>query len=155
MSDQMEEFVGSLTPEQQEKFISLLKEQQDNRKKIIPMTVDDSNVIPLTVDKGIVHPTPSEDPVVGEDFIVRRQDDGKKRKTVRGTGQMDCIDDGGSRNEQTQMPEAAKKIPPTPRDKRPPTQKKEYICSACNKPFMENPDIIYGDYPRCNNCGRK
>jgi len=33
--------------------------------------------------------------------------------------------------------------------------KVEVECSVCGKTFMENPSLIYGEYHRCNRCGRK
>lgn len=33
--------------------------------------------------------------------------------------------------------------------------KVEVECSVCGKTFMENPNLIYGEYHRCNRCGRR
>ena len=34
-------------------------------------------------------------------------------------------------------------------------KKVEIECSVCGKTYMENPNLIYGEYHRCNRCGRK
>ena len=35
------------------------------------------------------------------------------------------------------------------------TTKVEVECSVCGKTFMENPSLMYGEYHRCNRCGRR
>jgi|TARA_B100000085_G_C18549523_1_gene515293 DNA-directed RNA polymerase subunit RPC12/RpoP len=34
-------------------------------------------------------------------------------------------------------------------------KKVEIECSVCGKTFLENPNLIYGEYHRCNRCGRR
>jgi len=34
-------------------------------------------------------------------------------------------------------------------------KKVEVECSVCGKTFLENPNLIYGEYHRCNRCGRR
>ena len=34
-------------------------------------------------------------------------------------------------------------------------KKVEVECSVCGKTYMEHPSLIYGEYHRCNRCGRR
>ena len=34
-------------------------------------------------------------------------------------------------------------------------KKVEVECSGCGKTYMEHPSLIYGEYHRCNRCGRR
>ena len=34
-------------------------------------------------------------------------------------------------------------------------KKVEVECSVCGKTYLESPSLIYGDYQRCNRCGRR
>lgn len=35
------------------------------------------------------------------------------------------------------------------------TKKIQLECSVCGRSFMENPNLVYGEYHRCNRCGSK
>lgn len=136
----MEHFVTSLTPEQKAEFAKLLTQSET-------VVEDDERVIPMTVDEG--HAID-----IDENFKVKRADGSQRGGRTRVQGRENTWEDKGEIFEDTEMPEASKKIPKTTRN-RPEPQMKEIQCSACGKTHTVNSAVVYGKFHRCDSCGNE
>lgn len=136
----MDDFVGSLTEEQRQELLKALSgDKSEEKEEIVPAKKEKVNEV-----------------FVDEHFRVHRPEEENSRTTVRGRGsESDFIDPGGGRGEETEMPEIVKKIPPVSRGGRKPPVKVEYTCGACGDKFKENPELVYGEYHRCDRCKRR
>lgn len=136
----MDNFVESLTDEQRAELLKALS----GGDKPKPM-----------VETEKPKEAARKETFVDENFRVHRAEEEVSRTTVRGKGsETDFLDPGGARGEETEMPEAASKIPPTARARKAPI-KREYTCETCGDKFKENPDLVYGEHHRCDRCKKR
>jgi DNA-directed RNA polymerase subunit RPC12/RpoP len=90
---------------------------------------------------------------VGDDFrVTNSQGQVSKGKTPVKARKNSWKDDGSFQLEGEDEWATTRKRTPRSRGK---ATKVEVECSVCGKTFMENPNLIYGEYHRCNRCGRR
>ena len=90
---------------------------------------------------------------VGDDFrVTNSQGQVSKGKTPVRARKNSWKDDGSFQLEGEDEWATTRKRTPRSRGK---ATKVEVECSVCGKTFMENPNLIYGEYHRCNRCGRR
>lgn len=90
---------------------------------------------------------------VGDDFrVTNSQGQVSKGKTPVRARKNSWKDDGSFQLEGEDEWATTRKRTPRSRSK---ATKVEVECSVCGKTFMENPNLIYGEYHRCNRCGRR
>jgi len=85
---------------------------------------------------------------VNEDFTVTRDINEAKRNIPVRAKKNKWVDTG----EQMESDEYSAERKRTSRT-RGKTVKVELECSTCGKTFMEHPNLVYGEYHRCNRCG--
>jgi len=120
----MEDFLGTLSSEQIEELSRILKDKQDLLK-----AGDSVN---------------SSDTSVNEDFTVNRDLPNKGKAPV--SGGKNTWEDTGELSD-VKTPDFEK----TPRN-RPSPKTKEVSCHVCNKGFIVNESLLYGEFYRCNSC---
>jgi hypothetical protein len=122
-SEHYEDFVGSLTPEQLESLReALLKENEQRQEE-------------------------TEEPAktVSEDFKVNRDPAAKKSRSPVQAKENTWSDNGESKEIET--PEFEK----TPRN-RPKPKVRVVNCHVCGKSSKISPELVYGEFFRCDRC---
>lgn len=90
---------------------------------------------------------------VTEDFrVTKTQSQIERGKTPVRARKNSWKDDGSFQLEGEDEWSSSRKRTARSRSK---AKKVEVECSVCGKTYMENPSLIYGEYHRCNRCGRK
>lgn len=132
-TEQLEQFINTLTEEQKLAFLEALqsKESKPTKTQMKPEA------------------PPSTTTVVGEDFrVVRGESDNRGRVPVR-FRKNEWEDDGEEfMDVKTPRIERASRN----RDK---AKKVEVECHVCGRTFQVNPKYVFGDYHRCNRCTRR
>lgn len=90
---------------------------------------------------------------VTEDFrVTKTQSQIERGKTPVRAKKNSWKDDGSFKLEDEEEWSSNRKRTARSRSK---AKKVEVECSVCGKTYMENPNLIYGEYHRCNRCGRR
>lgn len=88
--------------------------------------------------------------VVNEDFTVTRNNDIDTRKQPVRAKKNQWSDTGENRDEDFDA-EKFEKMGRVARS-RPKSEKVAVTCHVCNKTFKTDPELIYGEFTRCNRC---
>jgi hypothetical protein len=90
---------------------------------------------------------------VDENFrVTKTQSQIERGKTPVRAKKNSWKDDGSFKLEDEEEWSSSRKRTDRSRSK---ANKVEVECSVCGKTYMENPNLIYGEYHRCNRCGRR
>lgn len=90
---------------------------------------------------------------VDENFrVTKTQSQIERGKTPVRAKKNSWKDDGSFKLEDEEEWSSSRKRTDRSRSK---AKKVEVECSVCGKTYMENPNLIYGEYHRCNRCGRR
>ena len=90
---------------------------------------------------------------VDENFrVTKTQSQIERGKTPVRAKKNSWKDDGSFKLEDEEEWSSSRKRTDRSRAK---AKKVEVECSVCGKTYMENPNLIYGEYHRCNRCGRR
>ena len=90
---------------------------------------------------------------VTEDFrVTKTQSQIERGKTPVRARKNSWKDDGSFKLEGEDEWSSNRKRTARSRSK---AKKVEVECSVCGKTYMEHPSLIYGEYHRCNRCGRR
>tara|TARA_R100001509_G_scaffold53406_1_gene29296 strand:- start:435 stop:842 length:408 start_codon:yes stop_codon:yes gene_type:complete len=128
---------------------TLLESLTDEQKAELVKSLVKSQEVEKTEQK---EETDSSEAQVGEDFRVTNSKIERGRSPVRArknrwedTGEWQLPEGeeewGGNRKRASRNRSKAKKI--------------KLECSVCGKTYYENPNLVYGEYHRCNRCGGK
>lgn len=150
MSSALEALVVTLTDEQKAQLMAVL--QASTKQEVV---VENE---PLII-RGTMSP---EEVVKQEIQTVPRAIDSKNctAPTRRGGNPKARVPVKAKKNTWVDDGEDAKDVItpdyiPSDRSKRPPPKKATFTCSVCNKPFVEEVSLIFGDFPKCNRCGTR
>jgi hypothetical protein len=121
-SEHYEDFVGSLTPEQLDSLKGALLKENEKNKKEAEEPMD----------------------TISEDFKVKRDPAKKSRAPVQAK-ENTWSDNGESKEIET--PEFEK----TPRN-RPKPKVRVVNCHVCGKSNKISPELVYGEFYRCDKC---
>ena len=140
-----------MNPEDMAKFIESLNEEQRAQFEVVFKTIGESMDNKVKTEK---EEATSSKPEVQEDFRVTKatKEIERGRTPVRArnnrwedTGEFQLPEGeeewGGSRKRSERARGKAKKV--------------KLECSVCGKTYYENPNLVYGEYHRCNRCGGK
>lgn len=135
-SEDMANFIESLSPEQMSQFQNVFK------------TIGDTMGVETKEEAKETEQDVPEDNV-NEDFRVTNSKLERGRTPVRarknrwedtGEFQLDGEEEWSSNRKKTARSRTkAKKV--------------QLECSVCGKTYMESPSLVYGEYHRCNRCG--
>tara|TARA_Y100000592_G_scaffold94170_1_gene158530 strand:- start:6601 stop:7008 length:408 start_codon:yes stop_codon:yes gene_type:complete len=128
---------------------TLLESLTDEQKAELVKSLVKSQEVEKTEQK---EETASSEAQVGEDFRVTNSKIERGRSPVRArknrwedTGEWQLPEGeeewGGTRKRAARNRSKAKKV--------------KLECSVCGKTYYENPNLVYGEYHRCNRCGGK
>lgn len=139
-SEDMANFIESLSPEQMSQFQQVFK------------TIGDTMGVETKEEPEKKEEIASSNIEVNEDFTVTRKINDSTRRNPVKAKKNKWVDDGSFQLEGEEEFSSNRKRSSRSRGK---TNKVELECSVCGKTYMEHPSLIYGEYHRCNRCGGK
>ncbi len=139
-SEDMANFIESLSPEQMSQFQQVFK------------TIGDTMGVETKEEPEQKEEVVASDIEVNEDFTVTRKINESTRRNPVKAKKNKWVDDGSFQLEGEEEFASDRKRTSRSRGK---TKKIELECSVCGKTYMEHPSLVYGEYHRCNRCGGK
>jgi len=134
----------------------LLSLTEDQKKALVSSLLSDSGEdtpdTPSTPDEEMVEekkPTKRNRVTVNEDFSVTRESSVGGKTPVKAKKNQ-WVDTGEAKDEEFD-PEHFKKLGITERV-RPEKVLQERVCHVCSRKFKIDPDLVHGEFIRCNNC---
>jgi hypothetical protein len=128
MSTNLDRFLLSLSEDQKNDLLELLKSNLDKEEKTIQQPQQRSSIS------------------VDENFIVKKTEvkNNRRKETVRAR-KNEWSDEGESRDIETPKTDRVARS-------RKPSKKMEVECSVCGRSFQTDPKYVYGEYHRCSRC---
>jgi formylmethanofuran dehydrogenase subunit E len=139
-SEDMANFIESLSPEQMSQFQQVFK------------TIGDTMGVETKEEPEQKEEIASSNIEVNEDFTVTRKINDSTRRNPVKAKKNKWVDDGSFQLEGEEEFSSDRKRSSRNRGK---TKKLELECSVCGKKYMEHASLVYGEYHRCNRCGGK
>lgn len=140
-----------MNPEDMSKFVESLNEEQRAQFELVFKAIGDQMDVKVKVEKEETYSSDSE---VKEDFRVTKTTRDIERGRTPVKARKNRWEDTG----EFQLPEneeeweGSRKRSERGRNK---ASKVKLECSTCGKTYYENPNLVYGEYHRCNRCGGK
>lgn len=142
-----EEFINNLSPEQ----IQVLKEALDKASvsAVKPRTTELPSLSKTNQEEAVSSKSRS---IVTDDFKVIRENksDFNQRKSQVRAKKNEWVDNGEDRDPDFN-PEKFERMGRAARNRQR-INKKSVECHVCGRSFQVNPNLIYGEFIRCNRC---
>lgn len=127
----------------------LSKITPDQRVAILKLLTEDSLIEKLQKELVQIEPARSTKNIdtITKDFRVVKSDNNTQRRTPVKAAENKWKDDGSNKDPDF----SPDKFQKSPRERKP-VKKIKLKCSVCSKEFEANPNLIYGEHHRCDNC---